>query len=170
MDVEAASSEDHKRKGPDSRTVVLAPEKKRQRYEFETHDMFFARTLWWMMQRPRMIRLEPHYSWYEHEVRWMCKRRSRTTSIPERLLLHLHCRTKVCLKSSEIFRVDEETDVLTEDKLYKHWNEFEESDKSELKQFIDEKVFRKVKLGTEVQETPIWKFEGEISSLRQGLS
>ena len=28
MDVEAASSEDHKRKGPDSRTVVLAPEKK----------------------------------------------------------------------------------------------------------------------------------------------
>lgn len=52
MDVED-TAEDLKRKGPDSRTVVLAPEKKRQRYEVEIHDMFFARTLWWMMQRPR---------------------------------------------------------------------------------------------------------------------
>ena len=91
-------------------------------------------------------------------MRWMCKRRSRTTSIPERLLLHLHCRTEahlyICLKSSEIFRVDEETDVLTDDKLYKHWNEFQESDKSELKQFIDEKVFRKVKL-SDLPETVV---------------
>ena len=87
MDVENVP-EDLKRKDPDSRTVVLAPEKKKQRYDFEIHDMFFARTLWWMMQRPRTIRLEPHSSWYEHEVRWMCKKRNRTTPMPERLLLH----------------------------------------------------------------------------------
>ena len=57
----------------------------------------------------------------------------------------------ICLKSTEIFRVDE---VLTEEKLYKHWNDFEESDKAELKQFIDEKVFRKVKL-SELPETVV---------------
>lgn len=83
MDMED-KAEDLKRKGPDSRTVVLASEKKRQRYEFEIHDMFFAKTLWWMMQRPRAIRLEPHQSWYEHEVRWMCKGRNRTTPMPIR--------------------------------------------------------------------------------------
>ena len=55
-------------------------------------------------------------------------------------------------KRTEIFRVDEETDALTEEKLYTHWSDFEESDKAELKQFIDEKVFRKVKL-SELPET-----------------
>jgi len=76
--------------------------------------------------------------------------------MPTRLLLHLHCRTEaqlyICLKRTEIFRVDEETDALTEEKLYTHWSDFEESDKAELKQFIDEKVFRKVKL-SELPET-----------------
>lgn len=100
--------------------------------------------------------MEPHQSWYEHEEQWMCKRRHRTTPMPTRLLLHLHCRTEaqlyICLKRTEIFRVDEETDALTEEKLYTHWSDFEESDKAELKQFIDEKVFRKVKL-SELPET-----------------
>ena len=81
MDVENVP-EDLKRKDPDSRTVVLAPEKKKQRYDFEIHDMFFARTLWWMMQRQRTIRLAPHSSWYEHEVRWMRElTRRRTCSL-----------------------------------------------------------------------------------------
>ena len=30
--------------------------------------------------------------------------------------------------------------------VYKHWEAFEESDANEMKQFVDEKVFKKVKL------------------------
>ena len=42
--------------------------------------------------------------------------------------------------------VDQDTDVLDEAKVLKHWPDFEASDRAELKQFIDEKVFKKVLL------------------------
>jgi hypothetical protein len=48
--------------------------------------------------------------------------------------------------TGEIYRVDEDTDVLNEDQVLENWPDFEESDKAELKQFVDEKVFQKVKL------------------------
>ena len=52
----------------------------------------------------------------------------------------------VYLQTGEMYRVDEVTDVLTEEQLLHHWDAFEASDKAELKQFIDEKVFKKVRL------------------------
>ena len=42
--------------------------------------------------------------------------------------------------------MDEDTDVLDENAVLKNWSDFEQSDRAELKQFIDEKVFVKVKL------------------------
>ena len=42
------------------------------------------------------------------------------------------------------FRVDEDTDVLTEGDLAKHWHDFEVSDAAEIKQFVDEKAFTKI--------------------------
>ena len=42
--------------------------------------------------------------------------------------------------------MDEDTDVLDEKAVLKNWSDFEQSDRAELKQFINEKVFVKVKL------------------------
>ena len=73
-----------------------------------------------------------------------------TTSGPQRPLFHWHCRTDaemlVYLQTGEMYRVDEVTDVLTEEQLLHHWDSFEVSDRSELKQFVDEGVFKKVRL------------------------
>ena len=59
-DTEMEEPEDNKRKGPDSRTVVLAPEKKKQRIQWTSRDLLYQRSLWWMLQRPKKYVLEPH--------------------------------------------------------------------------------------------------------------
>ena len=71
-----------KRKGPETRTVVIAPEKKKQRTHFQSQELLHLRSIWWMMQRPKNIILEACPIWYEEESRWMQKRRmtSSTTS------------------------------------------------------------------------------------------
>ena len=65
-------------------------------------------------------------------------------------LLHLHCKTEaylnIDLKDGQVFRVDSDTDTLTEDQLINNWQDFENSDHQELEQFVNEKVFRKVPL------------------------
>ena len=137
-----------KRKGPETRTVVLAPEKKKLRTELHT---LYLNSMHWMLQRSRKIRFPMHHLWSDDHPRWIrAKQKPRINQAPERLLLHLHCRTSahlhIYLLTGEIYRVDEDTDVLSEEKVLEHWSDFEESDKAELKQFIDEKVFRKVKL------------------------
>lgn len=102
-----------------------------------------------MVQRPKNIILEACPIWYEEESRWMQKRRM-TSSTTSNLLLHLHCRIpawlNICLLSSAIYRVDEDTDVLTEEQAVKHWAEFEMADFEELKQFHEQKVFVKVRI------------------------
>lgn len=55
-----------KRPGPDTRTVTLAPERKRQKLHLSS--------LWLMLQRPRKIRLPPDDIWFEDHQRWMRKR------------------------------------------------------------------------------------------------
>ena len=85
--------------------------------------------------------------WFADDERWMRKRSlaSPTPTTP-RLLLHLHCRSEahlfIYLLTGEIYR-DEDTDVLSEDRVLENWPDFEESDKAERKQFVDEKVFKK---------------------------
>eukprot|EP00435_Cladocopium_sp_Y103_P007263 s3374_g2.t1 len=150
MDHEDCPDEERavKRKDPETRTVVIAPEKKKQKTELH---MLFLKSIWWMMQRPRQVLLPPHEIWYEEDIRWM-RRKLLATNVqaPERLLFHWHCRTDahmvIYLQTGEMYRVDEDTDVLTEEQLIKHWDAFEVSDRAELKQFVDEKVFRKVRL------------------------
>ena len=42
--------------------------------------------------------------------------------------------------------MDEDTNVLDEKAVLEHWEDFEQSDRAEIKQFHDEKIFVKVKL------------------------
>jgi len=140
---------DLKRKGPETRTVVIAPEKKKMRTYFQSQELLHLRSIWWMMQRPRNIVVEPYQMWFEEDARWVRKMRM-TSSTTSHLLLHLPCRVPaelhICLLSSNIYRVDEDTDVLNEEQAMKYWSEFEAADYEELKQFHDQKVFVKVKI------------------------
>ncbi len=149
MDEQDEQKMDSKRKGPETRTVVIAPEKKKLRTHFQSQELLHLRSLWWMLQRPRKIVCEANQIWYEEEARWMRKQRM-TRSTTSNLLLHLHCRVPaelhICLLSSAIYRVDEDTDVLNEEQAAKHWTEFELADFEELKQFHEQKVFVKVKI------------------------
>eukprot|EP00435_Cladocopium_sp_Y103_P030512 s172_g7.t1 len=132
-----------KREGP-VEIVVQAPERKKAKLHLSS--------FWWMCQRPKKICLpQPHEIWFEEHPRWMRRKaRASTTPTTPRLFLHLHCRTEahlhIYLLTGKIYRVDEDTDVLSEDRVLENWPDFEESDRAELKQFIDEKAFKKVKL------------------------
>ena len=176
-DTEMEEPEDNKRKGPDSRTVVLAPEKKKQRIQWTSRDLLYQRSLWWMLQRPKKYVLEPHSIWYELEERWM-RKKTITTMPTENYLLHCHSRTKAFLeidiKNWEIYRVDQQTDTLTEGDVLRHWPLFETADREELRQFIDQNIFKKVWLGdleegtTVVDATWVRKFKrlpnGELAA------
>ena len=65
-------------------------------------------------------------------------------------LLHLHCKQPahlgIDLKDGLIFRVDSDTDTLTEQQLINNWQDFEAADRQELGQFVSEKAFKKVAL------------------------
>lgn len=63
-------------------------------------------------------------------------------------LFALPCKTSATLhvdiREGQVFRVDEETNVLREEDLQKHWHDFQASDEAEICQFIDEKAFSKL--------------------------
>ena len=71
QDSEMEEQADLKRKGPDSRTVVLAPEKKKLKVNWTSTELLHQRSIWWMMQRPKKIVLEPPAIWYKRDDRWM---------------------------------------------------------------------------------------------------
>ena len=80
-----------------------------------------------------------------------CRRKpKRPRSTKKNYLLHLYCKKpahlNIDLKNGLIFRVDSDTDTLTEQQLINNWQDFETADKQELSQFVTEKVFKKVKL------------------------
>ena len=161
--------EDYKRKGPDSRTVVLAPEKKKQKIDWTSRELLHQRSLWWMLQRPKKYVLEPHSIWYELEVRWM-RRRMSPVVLTENYLLHSYSKKKnfleIDIKNWEVYRVDQQKDTLTEEDVLRHWPLFETADREELRQFVDQNIFRKVWLGdleegtTVVDATWVRKFKG----------
>lgn len=150
MDHEAEPSDEcNKRKDPDSRTVVIASEKKKKKQRTELH-MLYLNSMWWMMQRPRGVQLPVHEIWYEQEIIWMRKKQlSVNEQAPQRFMFHWPCRTSahmmVYLQTGEIY-------LLTEEQLLHHWDAFEASDKAELKQLIDEKLFKKLRLSDPPKE------------------
>ena len=141
-DGEMEVSYDHKRKDPETRTVVIAPEKKKQKILWTSTELLHQRSIWWMMQRSRKINLEPTPIWYELDDRWIQKKAAPDIKANKtNYLLHLHCKTEaylnIDLKDGQIFRVDSDTDTLTEDQLINNWQDFENSDHQELEQFCE---------------------------------
>ena len=107
QDEEMEEQAELKRKGPDSRTVVLAPEKKKQKTYWTSTELLHQRSIWWMLQRPKKIVLEPAPIWYELDDRWMQKKAKETKINKQNYLLHLYCKKpahlNIDLKNGLIF-------------------------------------------------------------------
>ncbi|CAK8997028.1 Potassium voltage-gated channel subfamily H member 6 (Ether-a-go-go-related gene potassium channel 2) (ERG-2) (Eag-related protein 2) (Ether-a-go-go-related protein 2) (Voltage-gated potassium channel subunit Kv11.2) [Durusdinium trenchii] len=158
-------SESRKRDGPESRTIVLAPEKKKARYEYAddsgpSEQELLLKSLWWMTQRPQKIKYQSDGMWFNDQTLIMQYNRQHpwpsTRRQPKHFLFHFHGKTEeilyMDLRTTEVFRVDSDTDVLTEEQLAKHWQAFELSDFAELKQFVDEDAFFKLHISQITEE------------------
>ena len=49
-----------------------------------------------------------------------------------------------CLRTAEVYKVDEETDNISEEQCYPIWDQVEQADEDEVKQFVETKSFDKV--------------------------
>ena len=127
---------DLKRDPSTAPTLGDEPGGKRSRHLFNDHIDINLRSLHWMMQRPRKCRFERHDVWTDPNE-WEGVRTKNTALAKEYY---------TDLRTDENFKVDEDTATLTEEQVLKNWAPFEESDRNELRQFIEQKVFNKVRL------------------------
>ena len=72
-------------------------------------------------------------------------------------LFHMHYKydgeVLADLREAEIFRVDVEADTIEDSDLYSIWPQVEAADLAEIRQFVEEKAFRKVYLDSLTSET-----------------
>ena len=170
---------DSKRKGPESRTVVLGPENKRAHTDYlvmavvnevELETGPYLPQVHYLFSRGRRRQVG-----FQHQILSSC-------NMPVASLLDAHmCRTSflgssgavrdqgrplvewpgkrhesflVDLQDGSSFKVDTDTDVINEADVFPIWEQVEEADKKELKQFIDTKSFRCV-LMNEISEDTV---------------
>ena len=137
---------------PETNFDANSPEHKKMKQHWTSTELLHLRSLWWMTQRPKKVILDPHPIWFEEDLRWTRKRQhlARLHQGRDGLLIHLYCKTEahlsIDMREGHIYRVDEQTDTLTEDQVLRHWQQFDASDRKEIQQFVTEKVFEKIKL------------------------
>ena len=154
-DVEMADpDEDHrasiKRDGPETRTVIIGQERKRQKIQFAVSlEELHLLSLWWMLQRPIRVNWDSlcfYDSMIVDKNEYVNKNHNMIHH--SQALFSLPCKTQAVLhvdiQEGHVFRIDEDTQVLTDEYLGDHWHEFEVADESEVRQFAQEKAFTKI--------------------------
>ena len=161
--------EDRKRKGPESRTVVVGPESKRTKVCSLVHLMNSEKVhhraqhvminLYWIMHWTQAIPMSFPMTWYGMDnnvpvALWdifMSRSSSGTCdnpspSRPGYLFTwpgKKHEELYASLDTGQIYKVDDETDNISEDEIYDIWQQVEEADAAEIKQFVETKSFSK---------------------------
>ena len=148
-----------KREGPDTRTVVIAPEKKKMRLDYaESYVAYYnACSIYHLIDRRKKIKIEFRHGtqlWAENSL---TEKLMTEASIHQeqcdshqthKHLFHIaasqNAALHVDLRTSEVWRVDVEHDDISEDDVYKIWPLVEETDQQEVAQFVQEKAFRKI--------------------------
>ena len=174
-------TEDRKRKGPETRTVVLGPESKRSRVaSLVNHTMsekvahrsqHFLVNLYWIMHWTQAIPTEFPMVWYglDNNVSialwdiYMARSNGFQADDPSphvhRYLFtwpgKQHEELFASLDDGQIYKVDSETDNLTEEEMYQIWPLVEEADAAEIKQFVDTGSFAKGHVNALDDETVI---------------
>ena len=155
METDGQAVQDRKRDGPDSRTVVLSPEKKKQKIEYLRKEMDFLENYYVTHQRNYLVQFDITEDWrYDYDLM--------TTTTRAYLLQHHEAARKkcgylftidykathqarACLRTARIYKVDQETDNINDDDITPEiWSKVDEADSLEVKQFVDEKAFKPI--------------------------
>ena len=155
MDVNVPDDRGEKRDAPETRTVVMAPEKKRQRIYNVKKELDFLRHLRVNMTENHIIQIDCGHDWLTGCHMWseVCNQFMVEQHLREKeklpQLFHFHYKRThqayACLRTAEIYQVDQETRNIEEaDITADIWPAVEEADRNEIKQFVDEKAFAKI--------------------------
>ena len=133
-----------KRDGPDSRTVTLGPENKKQRTSFALPaSEHMADTFMSMHKAQHRVRLDEGQHDLKNEYHYVGQQDRRANASLFYMASH---GWYADLYQGNIFRVDSTADTITEDDAYKIWPEVEKGDAKELAQFVDQDAFKPVLL------------------------
>ena len=158
-DTDCSEQHGQKRDGPDSRTVVIAPEKKKMRTEYwSSHSVYYkASSLHYLLDRRRRIKTDAPTSWTGTQL-WadntlteqFFQEQQQHTAVKGRgeYLFHIgsskNALLHVDLRTSDVWKVDTEHDDITEDDVYKIWPQVDAADRTEVEQFVQEQAFKKI--------------------------
>ncbi len=152
-----AERSDRKRDGPETRTVVLAPEKKRQRNYFLEVDkaMDYMKEYLYYQNRNCWIKMDFPLSWrndrnlvIEHQKTMLAhyyEEKRKNLPVLFNINYKYDGKAMACLRTARIYKVDDETSNIDEfnlDPLI--WMEVDKADEAEIRQFTEEKAFQKV--------------------------
>ena len=143
-----------KRDSPETRTVVLAPEKKR--IKVENNHMMILLSLHEHNLKKRLVATEfpeqmasgiltGHRGDEELPPQEVSTFQKESSAVVRFFLGSHHQRLQACLRTAEVFKVDQETSIIEENQIdVKLWPLVEEADHAEIKQFVEEKAFKKI--------------------------
>ena len=147
-------TKERKRDGPETRTVVLAPERKRQRLHHMKKDIEFLRMHYVEGCKNKFILNDYPESWKNGYDMMTAATRSFLARHNEQeraalpILFNVEYKSDhhamADLRTAQIFKVDDETQNIDEDDISPElWDQVEAADRAEIAQFVDEKAFKK---------------------------
>ncbi|CAJ1430110.1 unnamed protein product, partial [Effrenium voratum] len=154
--------ENRKRDSPETRTVVLAPEKKRTRFEYATQimeqDLQFLLAYRHIANHKLCVTMDFPDVWSIHlgltkndgeeELKKLEEKRQDEVARMAQLLFHVQCKIEgkalADLSTGEIFKVDTEVDIIDHDGVVEVWPDVEAADLKEIEQFVNEGAFTKI--------------------------
>ena len=160
MEIETAEDmdvdkENKKRLGPETRTVVIGQERKKQKIMMMQLDIEFLKHHYTDNSKTQIIMLDYPDSWkngYDiviNEIRnYLIKQyEQKRRELP--ILFQMKYKTshqaEACLRTGHIYKVDQETNNIDEDQISPDiWQEVDAADLAEVRQFVEEKAFKKL--------------------------
>ena len=144
-----------KREGPETRTVVLSPEKKRQRIAFIQSEVEFMRHWYNASNRSLQVQLDfcedwrTGYNLLTSAARNFLMQKYDVERKTNKLLFtidyKISCQVNACLRTARIYKVDQETNTFDDHEISAEmWPEIDQADANEVKQFVDEKAFKPI--------------------------
>ena len=162
-----ANENHHKRKGPDSRTIVIGPEAKKSKldilYQLFNDNQVTTKAqhnlinLYWVMHWTQSVPTEYPNVWqaFENSVymaQWDIYMSRGGDEQVERATTAEYLfvwpgksseELRACLRTAEVFKVDEDTDNISEEECFQIWDQVDKADEDEVKQFVETKSFQK---------------------------
>lgn len=147
-----AENVQRKRDGPETRTVQISPEKKKQKLDYLRRDVEFLKT-WYQETKPHyLVQFDFNPDWhygYDMMIETVRNFMAKQMDLEKKkfqYLFHIGYPTNhdafACLRTARIYKVDEETANIEEDNIDpKLWPQIEEADLNEIRQFVEEGAF-----------------------------